>query len=158
MELRKFESGAVRDADADKCRYDLISPIGNRRLAETYAEGAKKYDDHNWQKGMPFSVLLNHVLGHINNYLRGERDEDHLAHAAWGLYAVMEFEETRPELNDLFFKPGVLAETRLTIDDPSKAGAGGVAENRPWHPIPACDDRTCQRASHYGPLKEKAIV
>ena len=96
-----FASGAVRQK-LDDVRYDLISPFGLRRLAMTYAEGARKYDDHNWRKGMPFSVLFNHVLHHLTQYLAGENGTDHLAHAAWGLFAVMEFEETEPELDDLF--------------------------------------------------------
>jgi hypothetical protein len=105
LELRKFESGAVRDAEADSTRYDLIAPEGMRRLAETYAEGAKKYDDHNWRKGMPVSATANHAIKHIFKYLAGWTDEDHLAHAAWGLFALMEFEKTHPELDDRYFKP-----------------------------------------------------
>ncbi len=96
-----FKTGAVR-CKLDTVRYDLISPQGLRRLAETYAEGAMKYTEHNWRKGIPYSNLINHMLQHINLYLAGDRTEDHLAHAAFGLFAIMEFEETRPELNDLF--------------------------------------------------------
>ena len=99
---QEFPSGAVRQR-LDNVRFDLVSPQGLRRLAETYAHGAEKYSDHNWRKGMPFSVLMNHLITHIYTYLAGEdNEEDHLAHAAWGLFALMEFEETRPELNDLW--------------------------------------------------------
>ena len=101
MSRETFDSGAVRQKLGD-VRYDLISPFGLRRLAMTYAEGAKKYDDHNWRKGMPFSSLLNHVLEHITLYLAGENGTDHLAHAAWGLFALMEFEEAVPGMNDLY--------------------------------------------------------
>ncbi len=45
-----FATGAVRGSDADGERWDLITPIGLRRLAETCAEGAAKYGEHNWQK------------------------------------------------------------------------------------------------------------
>lgn len=101
----QYESGAVRSADAEDVRYDLISPFGLERLARTYAEGAAKYSDHNWRKGMPVSVMINHAMRHVVLYLRGDRAEDHLAHAAWNLFAVMEFEATRPELLDLFEFP-----------------------------------------------------
>jgi hypothetical protein len=50
---------------------------------------------------MPASDLLNHLLRHVDLYRSGDRDEDHLAHAAWGLFALMHFEETRPDLMDL---------------------------------------------------------
>ena len=48
----KFPSGAVRSNDADSERYDLITPIGLRRLALTCAEGEAKYGAHNWTKGI----------------------------------------------------------------------------------------------------------
>jgi len=51
--MTQFPSGAVRSSDADNERWDLITPIGLRRLAQTCAEGARKYGDHNWQKGIP---------------------------------------------------------------------------------------------------------
>ncbi|KKL23402.1 hypothetical protein LCGC14_2425720 [marine sediment metagenome] len=101
----QFTSGAVRQR-LDDVRFDLVSPQGLRRLAETYAYGAHKYDDHNWRKGMPFSSLMNHLVAHIYAYLAGDKEEDHLAHASWGLFALMEFEETRPELNDLWSARG----------------------------------------------------
>lgn len=100
--LRVFDTGSRRDADADAERYDLVSHHGMRRLAATYAEGAAKYDDHNWRKGQPYSVVMNHAVRHCYLWLAGHRDEDHLAHAAWGLFALMEFEATHPEMNDLY--------------------------------------------------------
>lgn len=99
---RTFDTGSKRTTDADETRYDLISEIGLERLSKTYARGASKYTDHNWRKGQPFSVVLNHVLSHINQYKQGDASEDHLAHAAWGLFALLEFSVTRPELNDLY--------------------------------------------------------
>jgi hypothetical protein len=101
MSNETFDSGAVR-SKLDDVRYDLISPFGLQRLAVTYAEGARKYDDHNWRKGMPFSVLLNHIINHLTLYLARENGTDHLAHAAWGLFALMEQEETNPDMNDLY--------------------------------------------------------
>ena len=95
----KFATGAVRSADTQGVRYDLISPVGLRRVAETCKEGAEKYSDFNWEKGMPIHDLLNHAIPHIYKYLSGDRTEDHLAHAAWNLMAAMHSEELWPELN-----------------------------------------------------------
>ena len=100
-DITTFSSGAVRGKDADGVRFDLITPIGLRRLAETYAEGAKKYGDHNWEKGMPASVMLNHAIRHIYRWLEGDTSEDHIAHAAWNLLAIAHFEETMPEMIDV---------------------------------------------------------
>jgi len=100
-QIKEFPSGAVRSSDADNERYDLITPIGLRRLAMTYAEGAKKYGEYNWLKGIPASDLLNHALRHLNLFMLGDRSEDHLAHAAWNIFALMHFEETRPDLFEM---------------------------------------------------------
>jgi len=100
MDIKRFETGAVRSRDADDSRYDLITPIGLRRLAQTYAEGASKYGENNWLKGIPSSDLFNHAVRHMYMWLSGDTSEDHLAHAAWNIFAIMHFEETRPELID----------------------------------------------------------
>lgn len=98
----KFDTGAVRAADVAgsnakfPARYDLITPHGLRRVAETYGEGSAKYGDRNWEKGIPMSVMANHALAHIFTYLTGDRSEDHLAHAVWNLLGMIHFEETRP--------------------------------------------------------------
>jgi hypothetical protein len=96
----RFATGAVRSSDAEATRYDLISPIGLEAVARTCAEGAAKYSDFNWEKGMPVGDLLNHALRHVYKYLAGDRSEDHLPHAAWGLLAAIHSEQLWPELNE----------------------------------------------------------
>jgi hypothetical protein len=107
MENKEFKTGSVRSARVAGCkhefplRYDLLSPIAMRRIARTFGEGAVKYSDHNWRKGQPFSELVNHTLAHLFEFMSGDASEDHLAHAAWNLVALMHLEETMPEMNDL---------------------------------------------------------
>jgi hypothetical protein len=95
----KFGTGAVRSSDVEEFRYDLVSPIGLREVARACAEGAAKYGDWNWEKGMPVHDLLNHVLAHVYQFLGGDRSEPHLGHAAWGLLAAIHSHELWPELN-----------------------------------------------------------
>lgn len=97
--IHKFATGAIRGT-GDLPRYDLVSPIGLRRLAEAHAEGTRKYGCDNWLKGIPCSNLFNHLLTHLEMWKKGDQSEDHLGHAAWNLFAIMHFEETRPELLD----------------------------------------------------------
>ena len=99
-ETVRFETGAVRSSDAEATRYDLISPIGLEAVARTCAEGAAKYGDWNWEAGMPVGDLLNHTLRHIYKYLGGDRSEDHLPHAAWGLLAAIHSDKLWPALNE----------------------------------------------------------
>ncbi len=101
-----FETGAVRSSDRVGERYDLISPIGLRRLAKTCHEGATKYSDFNWERGMPVSEMLNHAISHIYSYASGDRSEDHLAHAAWNMFGAMHSEEMWPHLNGNMRGPG----------------------------------------------------
>ncbi len=96
-----FQTGARRSSDAANVRYDLITPIGLRRLAQTCAEGARKYGDYNWQKGIPASEMLNHAIRHIYLWLEGDHGEDHLAHAAWNILGVCHFEQAMPEMIDV---------------------------------------------------------
>ena len=70
-------------------------------MARTAAEGAAKYGDRNWEKGIPISNLLNHCIRHIYLYILGDTSEDHLAHGAWNLLAACDMEEVRPECCDI---------------------------------------------------------
>lgn len=95
-----FETGAVRSADRDEERWDLISPLAMKALARTYAEGARKFGAANWENGMPVTDLLNHGIAHIYAFLGGDRSEDHLPHAIWNLMAAIHSLEMWPELNE----------------------------------------------------------
>jgi hypothetical protein len=109
---KNFDTGAVRSNDLENLRFDLIHPIALIALARTYGEGAKKYGDFNWERGMPASSLLNHAIRHIYLFLSGDRSEPHLPHAAWGVMAAIVSMELWPELNH-----GTLRGCGCTIDD-----------------------------------------
>ncbi len=100
-ERMEFETGAIREPHKGKGRYDLISTEGLMRLAAWYERGAEKYGDRNWEKGLPVSNCMNSLLRHAIKYLAGWDDEDHLAAIVWNAFAIMEFEKTHPELQDL---------------------------------------------------------
>ncbi|NBX72707.1 MAG: hypothetical protein EBQ89_00210, partial [Alphaproteobacteria bacterium] len=96
----KFGTGAVRSDTFEEFRYDLVSPIGLREVARACAEGAQKYGDWNWEKGMPVNDLLNHAIAHIYQFLAGDRSEPHLGHAAWNMLAAIHSHELWHGLND----------------------------------------------------------
>lgn len=103
-EIKTFETGAKRSTDADSVRYDAIPTGGLERLAKTCAEGIEKYGKDNWKKGLPADDVVNHVIRHIYLWIEGDRTEDHLAHAAWGLFVVMHFEKYNPEMVSMYNK------------------------------------------------------
>jgi len=96
-QVATYGSGAKRSAK--DVRFELISPIGMRRVAQASHEGAEKYGPMNVESGLPVSVFLNHALSHIYAYLEGDRSEDHLGHAGWNLLFACHSEELWPELN-----------------------------------------------------------
>ncbi len=105
----EYPGGGLRDRPKGKGkgRYDLITPFLLRRLAVIYEKGSEKYNDRNWEKGMPFSVFLDSALRHITQAMMGMEDEDHWGQATWNLACILHFQELgREDLNDLpeYFK------------------------------------------------------
>jgi hypothetical protein len=73
------------------------------RLAQHYANGAKKYAEHNWAKGIPYSHCMDSLMRHVIAYMKCDKTEDHLAAIAWNAFTIMDFEERNMHfLNDLF--------------------------------------------------------
>lgn len=85
--------GAVRSDSSGKGRFDLISPFGLKRLALRYEGGAIHKGERNFEKGFPISRCIESAMRHINEHNEGDREEDHMAAAAWQLFIVMHFEE-----------------------------------------------------------------
>lgn len=90
---RTATTGAQRDADASKPRIDLISPHAQWREGEWMRQGAEKYDDRNWESGMPFSWCVAALFRHLVQYARGDRDEDHLAAIRCNAAFLIHYEE-----------------------------------------------------------------
>lgn len=96
------ENMAVREPSVGKGRYDLISPFATRRLAEWYELGARKYADRNWEKGIPFSRYVDSAKRHLDKFVMGMEDEDHLAAVAFNVFAIMHHQElAQNDLDDM---------------------------------------------------------
>ena len=106
-EREMFPTGATREPNLDRGRYDLIPPIALKALAIHYERGAKKYEDRNWELGLPLSRHLNSALRHLQDFLAGDREEDHLSAAVFNIFAITHnFEMIKrgalpKEINDL---------------------------------------------------------
>ena len=111
-ERRQFPTGAVRDRSRGKGRFDLIEPELLFRLARHYEAGAIKYDDRNWEKGIPISCFVDSAFRHLTKYLQGGcADEDHLAAVLWNVGCIMRFEhDKRTDLLDLPWQQTLLHE------------------------------------------------
>jgi hypothetical protein len=106
-ERETFSTGAVREPNLGRGRYDLISPIGLKALAIHYERGAAKYSDRNWESGLPLSRHLNSAIRHLQDYLSGDREEDHLSACVFNAFAIIhnleqiEKGKLPKEINDL---------------------------------------------------------
>jgi len=85
-------------------RYDLIPSRPLRMVAENYGIGAQKYADRNWEKGTDWSLNFAALNRHLWQWWEGQRLDDagfhHLSAVVFHAMALMEFEVTRPELDD----------------------------------------------------------
>jgi len=104
-----FESGAMREDASGKGAYELISPILIARLARVLEDGTYKYEERNWEKGMPVDRCMQSALRHLYQYIEGYRDEDHLGHAAFNIMAMIHTTE--------MIRRGILPESLDTLPD-----------------------------------------
>jgi hypothetical protein len=92
--LRQFETGATRDTDDGKLKYEgFFSPLVLRRRAQymhkhrLQSDGTLR-DPDNWQKGMPFDVLVDSGFRHFMEwwlYERGDNNTEDIEEALCGL-------------------------------------------------------------------------
>ena len=92
-EQEKFTTGAVRGTQAGKGRFDLIPAYPLLRLAQHYENGAIRYGDENWTKGMPLRRCLDSMLRHANAVKMGLHDEDHLSAVVFNAFCIVYYEE-----------------------------------------------------------------
>lgn len=98
----QFASGAVRDSNAGKPRYDLISPFALRRLALQMMKGATPkdrggfgYGPRNWEKGMSIARMYESAERHLKDWALGKDGEDNLAAAVFNIMGIMHFEDMK---------------------------------------------------------------
>jgi len=141
----------VRDAAEGKPTPGLISPYATERLAMHYMRGAQKYDARNWEKGSPFSRVLESLERHVVAWKKGSIVEDHLAAIAWNAFALMHYEVMiergllPPELDDMPKYEQKAAVLRHEVPDLSvicEVLAVGAMLDSPEHEI---DDATFEK-------------
>jgi hypothetical protein len=88
----EFDSGMVRDTEDGKPDFTLIrkGPMF-RRWAEHLTKGAIKYGRHNWTNACSeeeYERFQRSAARHFEQWLNGERDEDHAAAVMFNLNAA----------------------------------------------------------------------
>lgn len=69
-------------------------------VAVHFEDGAKKYGDRNWQKGIPARCYVDSAVRHYLKFRRGDKDERHDRAFLWNLLCCIWTCKHHPELND----------------------------------------------------------
>lgn len=73
------------------------APRATLAVGARFAKGRAKYEEYNWKK-VTLREHLNHVLNHINGYLAGDRNDDHMAAAGCRMMMALELEREAVDL------------------------------------------------------------
>ena len=92
-ERQEFSTGARRDTQEGKGRFDLLPINAIFRLAQHFENGAVKYGDDNWRKGIPLKRYLDSMMRHVFKFAGGLDDEDHLSAIIWNACCLLETQE-----------------------------------------------------------------
>lgn len=90
----------------DECPGGLnyhVVPTVYLEVAKHFEEGAKKYGEYNWQKGIPVHCYIDSAVRHYLKYLRGDNDEPHDRAFVWNILCCIWTCKHKPELIDLPF-------------------------------------------------------
>lgn len=101
----EFSTGAVRDMHEGKGRMDLLPWHAIIEVSKHCEAGARKYGEHNVDRGIPVHSLMDSGLRHAAKHLTGEKDERHLVAACWNFLWALEMELTRPDMVDVPWTP-----------------------------------------------------
>ena len=69
-------------------------------VAKHFENGALKYGEHNWEKGIPVSRYIDSAVRHLMKDLAGETDEDHAAAFIWNCMCAAWTMENLLEMDD----------------------------------------------------------
>jgi hypothetical protein len=69
-------------------------------VSKHFEEGAKKYGEYNWQKGIPTRCYIDSAVRHYLKWLRGDIDEPHDRAFVWNILCCIWTCFHKPELND----------------------------------------------------------
>ena len=70
-------------------------------VSKHYEDGARKYDERNWEKGIPCHCYVDSGIRHLFKWFDNWDDEPHDRAFLWNMLGLMWTVKNHPELNDL---------------------------------------------------------
>lgn len=109
----------LRDNEG-KSRIDLAPADAMMHVGEVLAMGAKKYSEHNWEKGMQFSKIIASLERHLTKWKMGEDLDDesklhHIDHVLCNAMFLSRHVHHFPEKDDRFI-PLIMNHKRIGLD------------------------------------------
>lgn len=92
--------GAITTFINERCWSPLLAIL---EVAKQYEDGAKKYAERNWEKGIPLHCYVDSGVRHYLKYLRGDKDEPHDRAFLWNMFGLIWTHRNLPEMHDLPF-------------------------------------------------------
>lgn len=65
-------------------------------VSKHYEQGALKYGEYNWQKGIPYNSYIDSAVRHLLKYIDGQKDEPHQRAFTWNILCLL-WEIDRPK-------------------------------------------------------------
>lgn len=90
----------------DEQHWDIFTAI--IEVSKHYEEGAKKYVERNWEKGIPLHSYIDSAIRHYIKWRRKDDDEPHDRAFLWNILSCLWTMSNKPELIDLPFADNAL--------------------------------------------------
>lgn len=86
---------ALEKSDIFACRETMILEVSIH-----FEDGARKYGEDNWQKGIPVHCYIDSAVRHYLKFLRGDTDEPHDRAFCWNIMCAIWTCKHKPVLNE----------------------------------------------------------
>lgn len=84
-------------------------------VARHFENGALKYGEHNWEKGIPISRYIDSAVRHLMKDCDCETDEDHAAAFVWNCMCAAWTMEHLPEMDDYTLARKACAANKIDV-------------------------------------------
>jgi len=96
LELFTRNIGKLGVVDITKRNANMILEVSKH-----FEDGAVKYGERNWEKGIPVNCYVDSAIRHYLKFLRGDTDEPHDRAFVWNILCCLWTLKHRPEMQDI---------------------------------------------------------
>ena len=115
-------------SEGSPIKQDLIFAKAMMDLSVHYKNGALKYAERNWEKGLPVHSFIDSAIRHLCKEMLGWDDEPHDIAVMWNLYGAIWTLQHYPHLNDLPNYKDYRKENGNEVKEEANSG-GNTSEN-----------------------------